>query len=81
MDSQTLANFNNIHNEAMRVKLKELINTVHANQGLYNTDAVGVSITRLKEKIRLVSQDTMKLRNVDTWFEKALPLDKETDAR
>ena len=47
MDENTLANFNNIHSEIMKVRLKGLINAINSNQGLYDSELLGNDIRAL----------------------------------
>ena len=56
MDENTLANFNNIHSEVMKVRLKGLINAINSNQGLYDSELVGNEVKAMQVDIQLRSQ-------------------------
>lgn len=56
MDENTLASFNNIHSEIMRVRLKGLINAINSNQGLYDSELVGSEVKAMQADIQLRSQ-------------------------
>ena len=55
MDEDTLANFNNIGSEIVKVRLKGLINAINSNQGLYDSEVLGDDIKKLHFDIQLRS--------------------------
>tara|TARA_R110000824_G_scaffold228490_1_gene416237 strand:+ start:264 stop:545 length:282 start_codon:yes stop_codon:yes gene_type:complete len=60
MDRTTLTNFNNIRSEIMRVRVKTLINTLHANQGLYDVESIGSEMGWLQIEVMEASQRQLK---------------------
>jgi|TARA_R110000787_G_scaffold21337_2_gene63189 hypothetical protein len=60
MDRTTLTNFNNIRSEIIRIRVRNLINTLHANQGLYEVESIGTEMNWLQIEIKEASQRRLK---------------------
>jgi hypothetical protein len=51
MDENTLANFDNIGSEIVKIRLKVLINAINSNQGLYDSELLGNDIRAIRERL------------------------------
>jgi hypothetical protein len=53
-------NFDNIPSEGVKLQVRRLINTLHANAGLYDSDEVAAALYALRHGVQLKGLEEMR---------------------